>query len=1740
MSEMDDFFSVESSAPSMTGLSDSWDIDDFSIEEPELGASSSRQNLATVHESVEHATSPQSRKTTGHEGSSGSYELVSSPSAGGENSQEQKPGADQENEQSSGGVDVDGWDEDMDFFPEVPADQSSAILSEAVPPLDQQHVDPQPPPEATGKAGPVEAAALPQNHHLPPNKSIPAPMPPVMGGTGTVADDVSFFDNFLGGEDALGGGADPQQSRDAHVDNSTHLPNSAGMQQGYGLASINGEEEEVAGGAALTSGESAENFHGLSNEHRGDGSVNQNASHSGATVMMELRGALENDVRDLAMDEASSSIIRNAQDGAQDADEQRVGESLTHSSTPPVPDLGENVGGMLLGADLGNVVSTEQHSSVLGGGMSHVGAQGWSENRGNDAVGQLTSGGADGNSSYPYGTSVSTMNSTMPEQTSFSNDMLSAGFAVEAQKEEVGQLLDPAGGAGSPAAGAANEQSGACWNQSLAGAAASGVDQAPSGSLDAFGKSGNHGAGAASHAVDSWNQYGMMNSAGFQAQTGIQAALGDDVAFFDQLDQSGPSLPAAVEPSSSAQPDFIQSTTFSQPQQSVGPAAEVRNDHQPLVPQPHHVEPEGAVTNSYQHQEYAASGDQYYYNYQQQMEYPQAAVGDQYHHSFSQSENQVDATSQGDQVGYGGTAWHQPQQPSWSSPAGNVYQPPPQQHQAQYLSSGGAIHDMNPPSISPPQDQSQQPSVYAGYNYQAAAPSGLAFPVLANPLDAVDDVSFFDNLGGSDLEPATMSAGIGGSTEGGQPAVDTAEPTTESAPVIPPQSVAEHEDGQSLQPVGGQETAPNGESSLAADQGPREAANQVPQTNFYDGSFADYNGANMHPFHETATHGFPTQSADATVPPQQVQLDQGVGVASASESMGSFSTWNQNDQASGQPYEGVSLFQPQLYHPSPSYGGPQQQWGGAGEVDYALPADDSMRLAPSVPVASETNIPDAYSQSGGQSNWPRHLHGRPACPLISFGIGGRVALMIPKASLSETTCGQIEIHSLRNLPTILSHRQREAGFDIPAGGVDPVRAAIERFPGPLGAATSRDKLAAFITERMELCTEEEPECDDPEGLKALWRTLRVMVNHPGFLVDRKAKPDPVANQEFIDTLSADGAVKKSWMGNGGSAVLSHQETDNQFQRQTAAVETQKLVTVGNLEGALEAAKAGGLWDVALVLSQSLGHKAFCDTASMMATQKLTLGSPLRMLFQLISGHHENAMEERDGAGVNKAPIMGVSAGYSLMTPETDPVLDDWRGNLAMLATNKTAFSKDVASKLGDRLSEKRDNLMAAHLCYLVGGVLPQSMEETAAPCRLALLGWNHKRSCQPCAAVIQRTEIFEWAYTASNPANRIVALQPYKLLYAWTLAEYGKISEAAHYCELVLEALKSLGNKVPPGLMVCAASARELLERIQQHAVIYNISLKRSSTLLESFGRILDKGINRLIGMGDQPLGEEGGLSRRSSQSEGRTPSDVISSYKRTTSQTSFESMRNMSEENRQRLSPQPPTLSTSPSPHTPKHYYDALPPPAAKYPPPTPRTPPTPTAPVAGGVVRQPSSNPRAAAFPPPSGGPLTSPRGQTQRASNHGGGGKAGGGWFSKLWGVGGGKPKDADGGKSNVKVANLGQSNQFYYDNALGRWVVPGEEDKVQGPTSAPPPPTTLEWGGARSQSPRGETSRTASQGGLGGRYVDTFGGGNQAHSPAPLQFPGVPPRGATTKPPNFFVPSTSGASKASDTEFEDVAL
>ncbi|KAL8119239.1 hypothetical protein AgCh_016673 [Apium graveolens] len=77
------------------------------------------------------------------------------------------------------------------------------------------------------------------------------------------------------------------------------------------------------------------------------------------------------------------------------------------------------------------------------------------------------------------------------------------------------------------------------------------------------------------------------------------------------------------------------------------------------------------------------------------------------------------------------------------------------------------------------------------------------------------------------------------------------------------------------------------------------------------------------------------------------------------------------------------------------------------------------------------------------------------------------------------------------------------------------------------------------------------------------------------------------------------------------------------------------------------------------------------------------------------------------------------------------------------------------------------------------------MVKATRTCRTA----DHWRSPRTYASseAIQITELYKYSKSLGNPQFLLLPFQPYKLIYAFVLAEVGKISEALRYCQAILK-----------------------------------------------------------------------------------------------------------------------------------------------------------------------------------------------------------------------------------------------------------------------------------------------------------------------------------------------------------------
>lgn len=68
-------------------------------------------------------------------------------------------------------------------------------------------------------------------------------------------------------------------------------------------------------------------------------------------------------------------------------------------------------------------------------------------------------------------------------------------------------------------------------------------------------------------------------------------------------------------------------------------------------------------------------------------------------------------------------------------------------------------------------------------------------------------------------------------------------------------------------------------------------------------------------------------------------------------------------------------------------------------------------------------------------------------------------------------------------------------------------------------------------------------------------------------MDKNAKANSVANEEFVELISTSNASKKSWV-DGGADTIILQDSRDQPQMQNTAADVQKLASLGKITEAI--------------------------------------------------------------------------------------------------------------------------------------------------------------------------------------------------------------------------------------------------------------------------------------------------------------------------------------------------------------------------------------------------------------------------------------------------------------------------------------------------------------------------------------------------------------------------------------------
>lgn len=722
---------------------------------------------------------------------------------------------------------------------------------------------------------------------------------------------------------------------------------------------------------------------------------------------------------------------------------------------------------------------------------------------------------------------------------------------------------------------------------------------------------------------------------------------------------------------------------------------------------------------------------------------------------------------------------------------------------------------------------------------------------------------------------------------------------------------------------------------------------------------------------------------------------------------------------------------------------------------------------------------------------------RPSHPLVAFGFGGKLVTMKASSSKIPET---VVLHDLNQLVLAEETSGRNDGvsyfFSLNRGGL----------AGPLvgGGITTKD-LLKWVDDRIAICDSDDLHCTSAEALRVLWGVLRIACLHYGKLRSVNGSTSLKSQSEegpeldlgkLLSTTSSQSDHNQSIASQAGLQSVS-----SEHQLQAIAVEMKRQLVGGKKKEALQLAQQGHLWGPALVLAWHLGEKAYAETVLQMVQHQFVLGSPLRTLFLLFGGQTAELFTTKG------LPSPVVAAGpdslglYTNMKDSAGGMLGDWMGNLSIIAANPTNGDEQVITHLGDCLWKDHGEVAGAHACYLVADASFEPFSENA---RLCLVGADHFKWQRTFAtpSSIQRTELYEYAKALGNPQFTLLPFQPYKLLYAYMLAEAGKVSEARRYCQAVTKTLKNAGRV--PEIDFCRQSATSLEERLRLHSQGgYNLN-SATGKLVGKLRGTLDSTLHRIIG-GPPPR-------QASEPSLNKNPRDWYSSDQR------MDNSAKLAEASM--LDPTVPTEKLSRFNH------------------------------------RQVEAPPRSVSEPNLSWSPVKKENNTATNSEVDGDSSKqtkfepGGAGYLgrfgSQLF------SKAISFIKSNKTKANLGDENKFYYNKDLKKWVEEGAEQTLED-VALPPPPITAGFksnggsvlhdaqGGAKVEGPDGSRlsslteipplppsgNQFSARGRLHGvrsRYVDTFNKGGALPAKS-TDLPLVPSAGWGLNPPptQFFIPA-----------------
>lgn len=644
----------------------------------------------------------------------------------------------------------------------------------------------------------------------------------------------------------------------------------------------------------------------------------------------------------------------------------------------------------------------------------------------------------------------------------------------------------------------------------------------------------------------------------------------------------------------------------------------------------------------------------------------------------------------------------------------------------------------------------------------------------------------------------------------------------------------------------------------------------------------------------------------------------------------------------------------------------------------------------------------SYSSSEGRSS-----DGRPPHALVSFGFGGKLIVMKDQSSL-HTQLAYATQDSAGGVISILNVMEvampKNDGSDVGIGGCDYFHTLCQQsFSGPLVSGNVGSKeLYKWIDDRIANCNAPDADYRKDEVLKMLFSLLKIACQYYGKL--RSAFGTDHGTKDNDCPESALAKLFSSAKGNVAQfSAVSHclQNMPSAGQIQATAEEVQMLLVSGRKMEALQCAQNGHLWGPAIAISTLLGEQFYGETVKQMALQQLVPGSPLRTLCLLIAGQPAEVFSNSISRNLQNGVNASHSSGFG-----PGCMLDDWEENLAIISANRTKGDELVITHLGDCLWREKGEVMSAHICYLVAEANVESYSESA---RLCLVGADHLKYPRTYASpqAIQRTELYEYAKVLGNSQFVLLPFQPYKLIYACMLAEVGKLSDSLKYCQAVLKSLKTGRSPEVDAWRHMVSSLEERIKIHQQGGYATNFGrAKLVGKLLHFFDNTAHRVVGGLPPPSPPPTSHSNG---QNSEHDNHLRGPRVSTSQSTMAMSSL--MTSASADGSNRMSMHNRSMSEPNFGRTPRK-----------------------------------DESPKSSS---------SSPRDQTSVSGSSSRFGRFGSQIFQKTVGLMLRSRSD--------RQAKLGETNKFYFDEKLKRWVEEGAEPQAEEMSLAPPPTTTAYMNG-----------------------------------------------------------------------------